>query len=168
MDQYIKSRFKYSAYLLAFPTVLFAVYSLVLFFQNIKSGEIPVVFLIPISTFWVFVWIWMFFGDMRTKVISVEIMSDSIKVKRYLGLGYTKAYLLDSITGFKISIIQSKMGSYEYLYLMIGNRKIAKLSEFYHSNYKELKGNIISLGIKGLGTEIFSNRQEFKDIFSKT
>ena len=154
--------------MLAFATVLFAITSLISFVQNIESGDPPMIFLIPISIFFVFVWNWIFFIELRTKAISVEIGSDAIKVKRYLGLGPTKVYLLDSITGFKTSILQSKGGSYEYLYLMIGDRKIAKLSEFYHGNYKELKSNIVSLGIKRLVAEVFSNWRELKDIFSKT
>jgi uncharacterized integral membrane protein len=153
----MKSRFKYSAYLVAFATILFAIILLTLFVQNINSNKFPLVPLSFISAFFVFIWTWMFFGELRTKVIYIEIRADHIKVKRYLGFGFSKIFYLEDITGFKISILPSKAGSYEYLYLMVGDRKIAKLSEFYHSNYKELKSCMISLGIKRLGTEVFSN-----------
>jgi len=164
----MKSKFKYSAYLLALATISLAVILLSLFIQNISSNKFPLGPLILISAFFAFIWIWLFFGELRTKVIYVEIQGDYIKVKHYLGLGSSKIFYPEDITGFKISILPSKGGSYEYLYLMRGNRKIAKLSEFYHSNYNELKSNIVSLGIKRLSTEVFSNWQELKDMFSKT
>jgi len=47
----------------------------------------------------------------------------------------SEEYQTGKISGFKISIIRSKAGGfYEYHYLMAADKKIAKLSEFYHRN----------------------------------
>ena len=81
-------------------------------------------------------------------------------------MGFANTYQIDEISGFKTSILSAKGTCYEYLYLMIGEKKIAKISDFYHGNYKELKRYIISKGIKNMGVVWFSNRQELKDIFS--
>jgi hypothetical protein len=129
---------------------------------NSTMSLIPFIFF---SSFFVFVWVWLIFGELRTKTISIEIKGRTFVIKRYLGLGTSRRFDLGDISGFKTSILSSKSGSYEYLYLMVGSKKIAKLSEFYHSNYKELKRYIVSMDIKNAGFEPFSNRQEFKDIF---
>ena len=109
----------------------------------------------------------MFFGELRTKIITIDIEYDKVRVKKYGGLGISKEYQIDDISGFKISILRSKNGVYEYLYLIADNKKIAKISEYYHGNYKELKKNLIAARIPRLGIERFSNRQELRDTFSK-
>lgn len=147
--------------------MLSAVLLLTLFINNLVSNSASFGFLILISFFLIFIWVWMFFGELRTKVIHIDLQQDSVKIRRYLGLGVAKTYYFGDITGFKTSILSSKSGSFEYLYLITDNRKIAKLSGFYHSNYQELKQYIVSRNIKNIGFESFSNLQELRDIFSR-
>jgi len=99
-------------------------------------------------------------------MVSVDIDHDKIRIKKYLGIGMLKEYQIGEISGFKISVLRSRGGVYEYLYLMVGDKKIGKISEYYHRNYKDLKNFLITSGLRNLGTEQFSNRQELKDIFS--
>jgi hypothetical protein len=158
----MKSKFKSTAYLLVLGIILFSV--ILIFSSEIIDPRVPFWILLLVCFSFLFVWIWMFFGEIRTKIISIDIQHEGITIRRYLGLGAKKTYYLHGISGFKTSILRSKNGDYEYLYLMIGQIKIAKISTFYHSNYKELKNYLISLRIKNLGVEMFSNRQELKDI----
>jgi len=51
----------------------------------------------------------MFFGELRTKVIHIDIQNDSVKIRRYLGLGFAKTYYFGDKTGFKTSILSSRV-----------------------------------------------------------
>lgn len=161
----MESKFKYSAYLVAVLTIVSAMLLIWLLIATLKSEQTNLVIVI-VYFFLGFLWVWMFLGELRTKAIHVKIQNDSIKIKRYLGFGITRIYHIEEITGYKTSILTSKNGSYEYLYLMAGDRKIGKLSAFYHNNYQELKSYIVALHIKNLGFEPFSSLQQLKDIFS--
>lgn len=115
--------------------------------------------------FFLFTWTWFFFGELRTKVIAVEINSHEITVRRYLGLSFKKTFPIDAFDGYKTSILSSKSGSYEYLYLIANGKRVIKLSEFYHENYKELKRILVNRRFKNLGFESFSYLNELKDMF---
>lgn len=111
----------------------------------------------------VFSFIVIFFGEIRTKYISVEIQKDQIIEKRFFGL-QTKSYRCSEIDGWKYSHLPSKGGTYEYLYLYKNGHKTIKISEFYHRNYAEVK-SYIKTQFKYLGYEKFSYIDEFKETF---
>jgi len=111
-----------------------------------------------------FILIWVFFGELRTKAIVVIIEGNSIKVSSFFGLGFSKKYYFNQLTGFKTSVLITKTTSYEYLYLMVNNKKVIKISEFYHSNYSEMKNYIIAK-VHDLGYENFNLLREVKEIF---
>ena len=161
----MKSKFRYTAYLVALVSVLLFII-LVTFFKKYVNSDVPLWKTFLITVFFLFIWIWMFFGELRSKMVSVDIDHDKIRIKKYLGIGMLKEYQIGEISGFKISVLRSRGGVYEYLYLMVGDKKIGKISEYYHRNYKDLKNFLITSGLRNLGTEQFSNRQELKDIFS--
>lgn len=116
--------------------------------------------------FFLFVWFWIVFGEMRTKVIWVAVDESTIVIRRFIGLGPRQFYDFAEIDGFKTLILSSSSGSYEYLYLMRNGKKIIKLSEFYHSNYKDLKRELSLHKCKNLGFEVFSYTNELKEIFT--
>jgi hypothetical protein len=160
----MKSKFGLGAYLLAFLIVLFSIMlcaALSVYFLI----AIPVAIYIILNVFCVFSWIWLVFGELRTKVIRVEIGYDSIAVKGYFGLGAPKTYYFNEIEGYKISILPASGAVYEYLYIIAGDKKVVKLSQFYHKNYVELKEAIAAVPIKYLGFENFSYGRELKEIF---
>jgi len=163
----MKSKFRYTAYLTAVGCTLGAFLLIGFFFEYAVKPTTPILLFFIMCAFFVFVFIVFLFGEFRAKIISVEITSDRVCVKRYLGLGGVNVYPIGEITGFNTSDLPSKVKTYEYLYLMVDNRKIAKLSEYYHANYKDLKESIVANNIKNLGFKPFSNREELKDIFSK-
>lgn len=133
----------------------------------ILSGisDLPLFASIPILLLFFFILIWLVYGELRTKAIKVIISSNKVIVKNFMGLGLGKDYGFKEFDGYKISILPSEYKEYEYLYLYIGQKKIIKISQFYHSNYDELK-KLITSKTKNLGEEPFSIIREIKEIGS--
>lgn len=111
-----------------------------------------------------FAWVWIFFGELRTKVVKVEIHDKTIVVSNYLGLGTKRVYDFSQFDGFETALLPSKYDTYEYLYLMKNKKKVVKLSQFYHSNYADLK-EAMTVKARFLGQKGFSYIQEIKEIF---
>jgi hypothetical protein len=163
----MKSKYRFWAYILIFLTLGFSVILIMEISGKMLNPNMPIGFFIIFTLFFLYVWIWLVFGELRTKVIYVDFKVDrSLVVKRYFGLGPSKIYYLEDFQGYKTSILSSGSGSYEYIYLIIENRKIIKISEYYHSNYKELKKYIISQNLKYLGFENYGLIKELKEMFS--
>jgi hypothetical protein len=157
----MKSKFKYGAYILAVLVILFTLaecFVLSFFFMD----DIPIGLTIVVNLFVIFAWVWLVFGELRTKVIYVEIGYDNFIVKGYFGLGTSKTYYFNDTEGYKISILPAEGAVYEYLYVISGGKKVIKLSQFYHKNYEELKTGISDAKIKDLGFEDFSYLRELK------
>jgi len=162
----MESKFKFWAYFMALIAIFFSFLLLsIVFSGNIFNPKTPELVLIVIGLFFSFVWSWLVFGELRSKAIYIKFGYSSFDVKRYLSLGPSKTYLLNDIDGYKISFLSSNSGTYEYLYLMNGDKKVIKLSEFYHKNFKELKQEVISQNVNDLGFERFNYLKEFKEIF---
>ena len=161
----MKSVFKYGAYVLAFIVMMFsaaACFTLSMFFwlDGVPAGLIVMVVVVVLL-----MWAWLFYGELRTKVIAVTIGYDNFTVKRYFGLGKAQTYYFKDAEGFLLSILPANYVVYEYLYVMQGGKKVIKLSQFYHKNYEELKAGIEEANIKYLGEENFSYGREIKEIF---
>ncbi len=164
----MKSKFKFWAYFLASISIFFSILlgSFVIK-GDMFNPKVPLVLILLISAFFLFVWIWLIFGELRLKVIQVKLGYDSFEIKRYLGLGPTKTIYYQDLEGYRLSILSSNSGSYEYLYMIVNNKKVAKISEYYQVNYKDLKDEIIALKIKNLGFEPFRYLKELKEMFEK-
>jgi hypothetical protein len=161
----MKSKFTIKSYLVLFLScgfTLLIIKVIPVFFNDpyYKDKLFPKIFL---PTLLVFGFIYLVIGELRTKFIIVEIEINEIKTKRFLGLK-TETYKFSEIEGWKYSHLTSRGGTYEYLYLYKDNKKIIKISEFYHKNYLQLK-NKIQENFKSLGYEQFSLLDEFKEIF---
>ena len=124
----------------------------------------PFAILLAVALF-IFTWIWVLFGELRTKVIKVYIESEELIVSNYCGLGAKRIYSIPQFDGFETALLPSRYDTYEYLYLMENGKKVVKLSQFYHSNYEDLK-QILSSKIQNLGQKRFSYLQEIKEIFT--
>jgi hypothetical protein len=122
-------------------------------------------FILFFTLFFLYFFSLLFFGELRTKLISVVFSVDSISKKSFCGLGPTKSYLFKEVIGYKTSVVQSRSGSYEYLYLIVDSKKVIKISEFYHENYKALKLEVIKNNIINLGFEQWRLFNEMKEIF---
>jgi len=117
------------------------------------------------GTVFAFFWSWLFFGEARTKAVRVSLGFNTITVSRYMGWGRSITFQFADIQGYRTSRLSSEYSSFEYLYLVAGDRKIVKLSEFYHQNYSELKKELVKK-IKYLGNEQFSWARELREIFT--
>ncbi|HET6256665.1 MAG TPA: hypothetical protein VFE32_21500 [Puia sp.] len=113
-----------------------------------------------------FVITWLFWGEFRTKMVTIYIDGDSICVRKFGGLSKKRQYLFSEFDGFVTSgQFYGARGVLEYLYLVKGARKVIKISEAYHKNYAELKAEIRTK-CKDLGTIRFSFIDELKEIFA--
>jgi hypothetical protein len=160
----VESKFKFWS-LLAITSSLLLFIALISTFFTIKVSNFPLRASIPLFIFILFVIAWLFFGEIRTKAITVKIEKNTINIRRFLGLGHKKVYDFSEFEGYKISILPSESQEYEYLYLLINRKKVIKISQFYHSNYSEIK-QVIIRKTKNLGKETFSIINEVKEIFA--
>ncbi len=130
----------------------------------VTAQDFPSAGIIIFLALLVFIWIWMLFGEIRTKAVKVTVENNHITVSNYLGFGKKKRYSLAAFDGYKTSILPSEYDTYEFFYLMADNKKRIKLSQFYHKNYKELKDNL-TRKVRNLGNEKFNMLREIKEIF---
>jgi hypothetical protein len=133
--------------------------------ENISNNIPAILYIVFFAVFFIYIICLLFFGELRTKAIVVVINDQAIIKKGFIGLGVKKIYAINNLSGFKISSLHSRSGTYEYLYLMIGNKKVVKLSEYYHKNYKELKQLLVRKNVKNLGVEYWSFITETQEIF---
>ncbi len=108
--------------------------------------------------------IWLIFGELRTKVVKIEIDEKGISLSNYCGLGTKKVYTFSDFDGFETTLLPSKYNTYESLYLISNGKKVIKLSEYYHSNYADLKATLAK-SLQYLGQKRFSLTREIKEIF---
>ncbi len=125
--------------------------------------------ILPLGVFVFFIlfactWVWLVFGELRTKIVKVEVEGNQISVSNYLGLGAKKVFSLSQFEGLQTSLLPSRYDTYEYLYLIKNNKKAIRLSQFYHSNYADLK-NVLCDKVRNLGQQRYSLIQEIKEIF---
>jgi hypothetical protein len=71
---------------------------------------------------------WLVLGEVKNKFKIVKFSDEKISVTKMGGLLPTKEFNSDEIDGWKYSILTSKGGNDEYLYLYINGKKIAKIS----------------------------------------
>lgn len=161
----MKSRFKFGAYFVAVLSIIFTIMMLLSFSVYLFGIIVPIGIALLFYFWLILVWIWLVYGELRTKAVAVYVAFDYFTVKGYLGLGPEKTYYFNEVDGYLTAILPAKGTSYEYLYIVKGGKKVIKLSQFYHSNYAELKDTISSTNIKDLGYEDFSYGRELKEIF---
>ncbi|MGZ3754862.1 MAG: hypothetical protein ACXVAY_09995 [Mucilaginibacter sp.] len=84
----------------------------------------------------------------------------------FLVLEQKRKYYYSDLDGYSTSDLYAKGRLYEYLYLIKQGKKIGKISEYYHSNYPDLKNIIIGRDIVNLGKIKWSVFREIKDTFT--
>jgi hypothetical protein len=161
----LQSKFSYSAiipFVISLLLFVFLIAVVIVFQENLTSKSSIPMFLI--GFLFIFFLLWLVWGELRTKAIKVWIETDSIIAINFLGLGTSKTFRFSEIDGYKITMLPAEYRDYEYLYLIINQQKVIKLSEFYHENYFELK-KVITKKCKHLGTEKFNLMKEIRGIF---
>lgn len=151
-----------------FPLIclLFILFGLVnyVIYSFDETNKTPPLHGFPLITLLLFVIIWLFFGEFRTKMIKVIIKEDYLLIKKFGGLFISKKFYYKELDGFKISVLTSTASTNEYLYLIKDGRKVGKLSDFYHKNYIDIKEEV-KTKLTDLGVEKFSYIDEIKEIF---
>ncbi len=116
--------------------------------------------------FFLLTWIWLVFGEVKNKLVVVLFSGKKIFVSKMGGLLRTEEYDSSEIEGWTYSILPSRGGNDEYLYIYSKGKKIAKTSEFYHKNYQAIK-QVVRAQYNDLGFEQFSYIAELKEIFER-
>jgi hypothetical protein len=132
----------------------------------LEKGQAPMgwVILYPIGLSIVF--LWLLFVEIRKRAIVVVLKGDEIFVSDWLGFKSSKTYHANEISGFETVNMSSRYRTYEYLFLIKGGVRIACISEYYHSNYADIKAKI-SETVFNLGERRFSFLKElFKPLQS--
>lgn len=159
----VKSKFKLIALIIPILILALVSVSTVILIENspLKIDKIRWID-VYMTILFLFTIIGLIFGELRTKIIVIEIKNNYINKKNYLG--FNQNYNFKDFDGFQTSIFVSKGERFEYLYLVKDNKKIIKISQAYHKNYFELKDKI-SIHLKNLGEIEFSYIDELKEIF---
>ena len=160
------SKFSFKSFfpLLCIPPLIFGLIGYIIF-GIYKAKTPPPLNGIPLILLLTFILAWLFFGEFRTKMIKVTVENDGIIIKTFGGFGVSRKFLYSDLDGFKLSIISSNAADNEYLYFMQSDKKVGKISDFYHKNYLDLK-EMVKTKIKDLGFENFSYIDELKESFS--
>lgn len=136
----MKSKFTFSAYLIPIIVIVFLTFGITIIINKwpINFNEIKLVGYLIILSF-IFPMILFIFGELRQKFIRIVIDRNTISKQNFLG---NTKYDFSDFDGFQTSLITTKNGVFEYLYLVKENKKIIKISEQYHKNYFDLKSMI--------------------------
>ena len=104
------------------------------------------------------------FIELKDKIIAIKFDENGIKIKRFCGVNNATFIDDKQIDGFHNSIVTTKYDRYNYIYLMKGNKKIAKISNQYHVNFGDLSREI-EKKYKNLGFINSNSISELKDMF---
>lgn len=157
----MESKFKIVSYFillfLLFTTGLFI--KILFDFTTTFNSKFAGIFVVILLFFVVFI----IFIELNDKIIAIKFEQNDIKINRFCGIKNPVFIDNKEIEGFHNSIVTTKYGSYNYIYLMKGNKKIAKISDQYHKNFKELSSEI-EKRYKNLGLINSNFISELKDI----
>lgn len=159
----MKSNFRLIAYFIPlFLLISIGFYIYIIFkFNSTFKSFLPGIFVVSL----LFISIIIVFIEFRDKVIKVEIINNQLKIHRFFGLMHIQTIDNNFIDGFYDSIVETKYGSYDYIYLMSKHKKVAKISNQYHKNFDELAIEIKKT-YKYLGYFNTGFITEIKDIFN--
>ena len=122
---------------------------------------------IPVAAFYIcflFIFCWLVFGEMRVRMIAVEIANDHLVVASFLGLGKKREWYFLELDGYETVLLPSRYSTYEYVFILRGGKRVVRLSAFYHRNYEEFK-TLLARKLKHLGSDGFEVSKELKDMF---
>ena len=120
----MKTIFSIKSYFTILLTFAFAIlnFYFIPFFYNDPYYDNKLFPKIFVPTLILFSFLYLFFGEVRTKIIIVDFKNKEIIVKRFLGLKIDN-FKFSKIEGWKYSMLISNGGFYEYLYLIDSNNK---------------------------------------------
>lgn len=131
------SKFKYTAYI----SVLYLVFVVLIIFWHVSTFK-SIFITIPGGKFVYIIaaiGVLSLYNSFRTKIVTVSFDDHTLTVRRYFGFGKPNKYYLNDVTGYFTSSVWGRYSRHEYIYIMVGNNKVAKLSAQYHSNFNEIR-----------------------------
>lgn len=151
------SKFKFLPILLASYISILPVMLIYLCYNSLYATmTLPILCLFFILVFWGTVF--------RTRAHRVTIDQQCVVVKRYFGLGKSESYALNSLDGFVSLFETGKLGVSENLFILQKGKRVVCISEFYHSNYGELKKILIERLIN-FGVNDYDVKEEWSNLF---
>jgi hypothetical protein len=106
----------------------------------------------------------LFFIELKDKIIAIKFEQNGIMINRFCGVQNPIFIDNKEIQGFHNSIVATKYGRYNYIYLIKGTKKIGKISNQYHKNFGDLSREI-EKRYKNLGFTNTTLISELKDMF---
>jgi hypothetical protein len=140
------------------PTIVWYIFTSGSMFDII--GGIVVLMLV------LFIWLVMVWGELRLKAIRISFTDNDIVVKSFLGIGNAKKYSYDSITGFQSTLEPALPLPYECIRLMNNQKQVLYISQYYFTNYHQLKVFVIEK-FENDGVREFSLKKTFLEIFNQ-
>lgn len=122
----------------------------------VATVVLPILFLLFVAYFWL--------TEFRTRAYKMSINNDVISVRNFFGLGKYEVFDLKKLDGFETSIQSGKSGSFEFLFILKNGKRVACISDFYHSNYGELKKSIVEK-LSYFGEKKYSFKEEYSQMF---
>ncbi len=156
----IKTQLKYTIGLLiilvlGIPPLLITVIS---YFDSTFNSEGAGAFIcLLLFITWLFIIV-----ELRDKAVIISLSDKDLKIRRYLGFGKEEYYDLKNLTGFQTC----QVSGYNYLYFINEKVRIAKSSNFYHSNFNEVL-QFSKKYLTDLGKVYITIPSEIKDALQK-
>lgn len=111
------------------------------------------------------IWLAMVWGELRLRAIKISFTDNDIVVQSFFGIGNTKVYSYNTITSFHSTLQPALPLPYECITLINNQKKVIHISQYYFTNYSQLKG-FVTEKFKNDGAKRFSLKKMFREIFS--
>jgi hypothetical protein len=107
------------------------------------------------SFIWLPIIIILFFGEIRSKIVTVVLTEEAIHIRRFFGLSKRKEYQFSALEGFQTAVLSTRIQSVDCMYLLMNGKKAVLISSFYFQNYVEIKmfleNHVTHLGFHRVG-----------------
>ncbi len=117
---------------------------------------LPLLLLLFVAYFWL--------TEFRTRAHKISINNDVIYVRKFFGLGKSEVFHLKKLDGFETSIQSGKSRSFEFIFILKNGKRLVCISDFYHSNYCELKKNLVEK-LSYSGEKKYNFKEEYSQMF---
>lgn len=161
----VVSRFSWRGYMVGALALLFIGLSgLCVYLMAVSREKIPMPVVFT-TLLMLFAACWLLFGELRRSAVRLCVDGGMLCVTPYMGLGPVRRYDLRNFDGVTSSVVVSRSGTYEYRYLMCGERRAVRISSFYLKNYRQV-ANAVAHVCPCKGERPMNLWLELKEIFS--
>ena len=95
--------------------------------------------------FLICLWLWLLLYELKLKAVKIKVEESQITFNNFFGLGVPKSVLFSELDGYQTASHPSSFGGKkECLYLIKEQGVLVRVLEQYHSNYPQIKQQIIT------------------------